>query len=326
MAWLAYHPAPRRSAHIGSLPEPHHPVLSLTYGHTQTLRHTWTDFQATPAPPAAPPPSSSWPVGRGHVTGWNASRHWARSDRSSAGLPAWKLPAWNGSQKQRRSLFFTLIAALTLSSTQLLDTVACYAGSHLVPKLRTFFYILDLYSEFVRFSAEHYFSHFSEDLNHRLRVLCVFLLSKGQKLCIYLSNTASYSQPETPLYQRWEWRRTDWMQWDCCLYIYYRSISRKTKLKVKYPQRLQKVSDGSVSCETFFICMRLLQPGELRERFLGWFYWCTPLHHTNLKLAWNHFGEHDKHLDFFVMFFKLSLSGCGVLICRRSPLSKRMFQ
>lgn len=68
MAWLAYHPAPRRSAHVGSLPEPHHPVLSLTYGHTQTLRHSWTDFQAAPAPPA-PPPSSYWPVGRGHVAG-----------------------------------------------------------------------------------------------------------------------------------------------------------------------------------------------------------------------------------------------------------------
>lgn len=40
MACLAYHPAPRRSPHVGSLLEPHHPVLSLTiWTHTNTETH-----------------------------------------------------------------------------------------------------------------------------------------------------------------------------------------------------------------------------------------------------------------------------------------------
>lgn len=40
MAWLAYHPAPRRSPQVGSPPGPHHPVLSLTiWTHKNTETH-----------------------------------------------------------------------------------------------------------------------------------------------------------------------------------------------------------------------------------------------------------------------------------------------
>lgn len=74
------------------------------------------------------------------------------------------------------------------SSPQLPHALACYTKHNV---------LLDPgFPEFVRFLAEQ---HFSEDFNHRIRGLSVFLLSKGQKLCIYLPDTASYSQPETPL-------------------------------------------------------------------------------------------------------------------------------
>lgn len=207
MAWLAYHPAPRRSAHVGSLPEPHHPVLSLTYGHTQTLRHSWTDFQATPAPP----PSSYWPVGRGHVAGWNASQCWALALTDLlVCLPENYQPGTADRNRQEGVLFSTLTAALTLSS-KIPSAPGHGCTGHW---RRSVFLLLVLYCSF--------------GVAHSWALLLTLLrtstsvnvnISNGQKMCIYAPNLNFYLQPEPPLYQWIVSSRSYWMQLGCSLHI-----------------------------------------------------------------------------------------------------------
>lgn len=73
--------------------------------------------------------------------------------------------------------------------------------------------------------------------------------------------------------------------------------------------------------------MRVLQPGELREQFLVCSYWWTLLRHINLKLAWDQFTEHGKHLDCFCLVLQVVPEWLwrahlpGGLLCQKECLS-----
>lgn len=102
---LQYDPAPRRWAHTGSLPDTHHPILILTYGHKHwnTQAHHGRGYRLHRQHP--PHPAGLWPFDRGHVAGRNASRCWALAltDLVLVCLPG------NSSQKTEKEFCFSLL-------------------------------------------------------------------------------------------------------------------------------------------------------------------------------------------------------------------------